>query len=107
MRGLADGHAADLRTLPEDGEQPAVQVAVGDPQPDALADPQTGAVEHLEHGEVASGERTGDAVVALAGQRCDLCDCVVEERGSVVAIGGPGAAGRRPSACGAPGPDRS
>ncbi len=93
MRRRTDGHAADLRPLPEHREEPAVEIAVGLPQPAALADPQPGSVQHLEQREVATRKGGGDRVVAGAGELVGPCDRGVEERHRLGRCRDPGQAG--------------
>ena len=78
-RGLADRHPADLGALAEHGDEPAVEVAVGDAQPAALGDAQPGAVEHLEHGDVAQHDRDRRRVVVVVGATVVGVGDVVEQ----------------------------
>ena len=93
-RGLADRYATDLRALAEDGDEPPADVAIRDRQPAALAHAQPGAVEQLEHRDVAARERARDRIVALSGQcRRHRGLRVVEHRYGLGAAGNPRQAG--------------
>ena len=80
--GRADRHPPHLRALAEHGDEPAVEVAVADAQPATLGHPETGAVQHLEDGEVAQDDGHHDRVVAVLGfhgGEVDGVDHVVEQ----------------------------
>ena len=89
----AHGHAADLRSLAEHRDEPTVEIAVGSPQPAALADAQPGSVQHLEQREVATRKGGGDRVVAGAGELVGPCRRGVEERHRLGRCRDPGQAG--------------
>ena len=56
-RGIAERQAPDLGTFSQHRDGPAAQVDVADVEAAALAHPQPGAVEELEHREVAPRDR--------------------------------------------------
>ena len=67
----AERHPPDLGSLAEHGDGPLAEVDVAGVEPAALGDPHAGAVEHLEHGEVAEGDGAVDGIgLEVASSSC-------------------------------------